>query len=174
MNKEEKSLMIDKLTQVLADNNVVYLADTSELTVEDTNALRSACFKNDIQLTVVKNTLLQKAIEKVDGKDFSELSEVLSGPTSIMIAEVGNAPAKVIKEFRKKHDKPLLKGAYVDSAVYIGDSQIETLANIKSKEEVIGDIIMLLQSPAKNVISGLKSSGGTIAGLLKTLEERAQ
>ena len=174
MNKEEKSLMIDKLTQVLADNNVVYLADTSELTVEDTNALRSACFKNDIQLTVVKNTLLQKAIEKVDGKDFSELSEVLSGPTSIMIAEVGNAPAKVIKEFRKKHDKPLLKGAYVDSAVYIGDSQIETLANIKSKEEVIGDIIMLLQSPAKNVVSGLKASGGTLAGLLKTLEERAQ
>ena len=174
MNKEEKSLMIDKLTQVLADNNVVYLADTSELTVEDTNALRSACFKNDIQLTVVKNTLLQKAIEKVEGKDFSELSEVLSGPTSIMIAEVGNAPAKVIKEFRKKHDKPLLKGAYVDSAVYIGDDQVEALVNIKSKEELIGDVIMLLQSPAKNVISGLKSSGGTIAGLLKTLEERAQ
>ena len=174
MNKEEKSLMIDKLTQVLADNNVVYLADTSELTVEDTNALRSACFKNDIQLTVVKNTLLQKAIEKVEGKDFSELSEVLSGPTSIMIGEVGNAPAKVIKEFRKKHDKPLLKGAYVDSAVYIGDDQVEALVNIKSKEELIGDVIMLLQSPAKNVISGLKSSGGTIAGLLKTLEERAQ
>ena len=174
MNKEEKSLMIDKLTQVLADNNVVYLADTSELTVEDTNALRGACFKNDIQLTVVKNTLLQKAIEKVEGKDFSELSEVLSGPTSIMIAEVGNAPAKVIKEFRKKHDKPLLKGAYVDSAVYIGDDQVEALVNIKSKEELIGDVIMLLQSPAKNVISGLKSSGGTIAGLLKTLEERAQ
>lgn len=112
-------------------------------------------------------------MDRVEDKDFGDLRAVLSGPTSIMFAEVGNAPAKVIKDFRKKSDKPLLKGAYVEEAVYIGDEQLDALVSIKSKEELIGDIINLLQSPAKNVISGLKGQGGKIAGILKTLEERA-
>ena len=112
-------------------------------------------------------------MDKVEDKDFGDLKETLSGATSIMFSEVGNAPAKLIKDFRKKNDKPLLKGAWIDTGVYIGDDQLQTLVDIKSKEELLGDIISLLQSPAKNVVSGLKNAGGTIAGLLKTLEERA-
>ncbi|HET8854692.1 MAG TPA: 50S ribosomal protein L10, partial [Salinimicrobium sp.] len=133
--------------------------------------LRRACYKADIKLAVVKNTLLAKAMESSD-KDFGDLPTILKGNTSIMFSQTGNAPAKVIKEFRKKSDKPLLKGAFVEEAVYVGDDYLETLVNIKSKEEVIGDIIGLLQSPAKNVVSALKSGGGKIAGILKTLSEK--
>ncbi|MDB9914050.1 50S ribosomal protein L10, partial [Flavobacteriaceae bacterium] len=132
---------------------------------------RRACYKAGVKLEVVKNTLLKKAMESSD-KDFGELPEVLKGNTSIMLAETSNAPAKVIKAFRKKSDKPLLKGAFIEEAIYVGDDQLDTLVNIKSKDELIGDIIGLLQSPAKNVISALKSSGGTIAGIVKTLSER--
>ena len=133
--------------------------------------LRRASFKAGVRLNLVKNTLLAKAMESCD-KDFGELSEVLKGNTSLMIAEAGNAPAKVIKEFRKKSDKPLLKGAFIEEAVYVGDEMLDTLVEIKSKEEMIGEIIGLLQSPAKNVISALKSGGGKLAGIMKTLSER--
>lgn len=172
MTKEEKSQYIEDLSERLAESGVFYLADTAELTVEKVNLLRRKCFNSNIELKVVKNTLLQKALERIEDKDFSELYGVLAGPTSIMFAEAGNAPAKLIKDFRKKEDKPILKAAYIDESVYVGDDQLDFLVAIKSKEELIGDIIGLLQSPAKNVISGLKSAGGTIAGILKTLEER--
>lgn len=173
MTKEEKALYIDELTAELKEAGIFYLADTAELTVETINQLRAKCFSNNIRLKVVKNTLLEKAMDRIEDKDFGDLRGVLSGPTSIMFAEVGNAPAKVIKDFRKKNDKPVLKGAYVEEAVYIGDDQLDSLVSIKSKDELIGDIIGLLQSPAKNVVSGLKGQGGKIAGILKTLSERA-
>jgi len=136
-----------------------------------TSDLRRACFKANIKLSVVKNTLLAKAMEASE-REFGELPEVLKGNTSLMFSEVGNAPARLIKNFRKKSDKPLLKGAFVEEAIYIGDESLDTLTSIKSKEEMIGEIIGLLQSPAKNVISGLKSGGGKLAGILKTLSER--
>jgi len=173
MTREEKAKYIDELTEQLKASNVIYLTDTAELTVDVISNLRRRAFKANVSLRVVKNTLLAKAMDKVEDKDFGDLKETLSGATSIMFSEVGNAPAKLIKDFRKKNDKPLLKGAWIDTGVYIGDDQLQTLVDIKSKEELLGDIISLLQSPAKNVVSGLKNAGGTIAGLLKTLEERA-
>lgn len=171
MTREEKSKVIETLTAQLADNNNIYLADISGLDAGSTNNLRRACFKAGVQLSVVKNTLLKKAMEGSD-KDFGDLPSTLKGNTSIMIAEVGNAPAKVIKEFRKKSDKPLLKGAYIQEAVFIGDNQLDSLVALKSKDELIGEIVGLLQSPAKNVISALKSGGGKLAGILKTLSEK--
>ena len=173
MTREEKATVIKDLTAQLADNPNIYLADISGLNAVDTSNLRRACFKANIKLAVVKNTLLAKAMEASD-KEFGELPEVLKGNTSLMLSETGNAPAKLIKNFRKKSEKPVLKGAFIEEAVYIGDENLEALVNIKSKEEVIGDIIGLLQSPAKNVISGLKSGGGKLAGILKTLEERTE
>jgi large subunit ribosomal protein L10 len=173
MNREEKARYIDELAAQLTEANVIYLADTAELTVETINQLRRKCFQSNISLRVVKNALLAKAMERVEGKNFGDLPTVLSGATSVMISEVGNAPAKLIKDFRAKNQKPILKGAYIEEAVFIGDNQLDALVAIKSKEEVIGDIIGLLQSPAKNVISALKGQGGKIAGILKTLEERA-
>lgn len=172
MTKDEKSKYIEDLSAKISESGVFYLADTAALTVEKTNDLRRKCFNNNIELKVVKNTLLQKALERIEDKDYSELYGVLAGPTSIMFSEVGNAPAKLIKDFRKKNDKPLLKAAYIEEAIYIGDESLDTLESIKSKEELIGEIVGLLQSPAKNVISGLKSSGSKLAGILKTLEER--
>ncbi len=171
MTREEKSVVIEDLTAQLTDNSVLYLADISGLDAGTTSNLRRACFKANVKLAVVKNTLLAKAMEAAD-KEFGELPTVLKGNTSIMFSETGNAPAKVIKEFRKKNEKPLLKGAFVEEAVYVGDEYLETLVNIKSKEEVIGDIVGLLQSPAKNVISALKSGGGKLSGILKTLSEK--
>ena len=172
MTREEKSQVIQDLTGKLTDNPVIYLADISGLNASDTSNLRRACFKANVKLAVVKNTLLAKAMESSD-KDFGELPNVLKGNTSLMMAEIGNAPAKVIKAFRKgKNEKPILKGAYVEEAVYVGDDQLDNLVNIKSKEEVIGDIIGLLQSPAKNVISALQSGGGKIHGILQTLSEK--
>ena len=152
MTREEKSQVIQDLTSTLADTDTIYLADISGLDALSTSNLRRACFKANVKLAVVKNTLLSKAMEASD-KEFGELKDILKGNTSIMIAEAGNAPAKVIKEFRKKSDRPLLKGAYVEEAVYIGDEQLNALVNIKSREELIGDIVGLLQSPAKNGIS---------------------
>ena len=171
MTREEKSRVIEDLTAQLTDNTTIYLADISGLDARKTSNLRRACFKADVQLSVVKNTLLAKAMDGSE-KDFGDLPSVLKGNTSIMFSETGNAPAKVIKEFRKKSDKPLLKGAFVEEAIYVGDEYLENLVNIKSKEEVIGDIIGLLQSPAKNVISALKSGGGKLSGILKTLSEK--
>lgn len=171
MTREEKSQVISDLTGKLTENQVIYLADISGLNALATSNLRRACFKANVKLSVVKNTLLAKAMESSE-KDFGELPSTLKGNTSLMIAETGNAPAKVIKEFRKGADKPILKGAYVEEAVYIGDDQLESLVNIKSKEELIGDIIGLLQSPAKNVISALQSGGGKIHGILQTLSEK--
>ena len=171
MTREEKSQVIQDLTATLARTNTIYLADISGLDALATSNLRRACFKANVQLAVVKNTLLSKAMEASD-KEFGELQDVLKGNTSLMISEASNAPAKVIKEFRKKSDKPLLKGAYIEEAIYVGDDQLEALVNVKSKEELIGDIITLLQSPAKNVISALQSSGGKLSGILQTLSEK--
>ncbi len=147
------------------------LADISGLNASQTSNLRRACFKANVKLEVVKNTLLKKAMDNSE-KELGELADVLKGNTSLMIAEAGNAPAKVIKEFRKKSDKPILKGAYIEEAIYVGDDQLDTLVSIKSKEELIGDIIGLLQSPAKNVISALQSGGSKLSGILKTLSEK--
>ncbi len=171
MTREEKSQVIETLTAQLADNSNIYLADISGLDAGNTSNLRRACFKAGIQLAVVKNTLLKKAMESSD-KDFGELTEILKGNTSLMFSETGNAPAKVIKEFRRKSDKPVLKGAYIQESIYVGDNQLDNLVDLKSKDELVGEIIGLLQSPAKNVISALKSGGNTIAGLVKTLSER--
>ena len=171
MTREEKSQVIQDLTAILADTSTIYLADISGLNATATSNLRRACFKANVQLSVVKNTLLSKAMEASD-KDFGELQTVLKGNTSIMLAETGNAPAKLIKDFRKKSNRPLLKGAFVEESVYIGDDQLDNLVNIKSKEELIGDIITLLQSPAKNVISALQSGGQKLSGILTTLSEK--
>jgi large subunit ribosomal protein L10 len=173
MTREEKAKYIDDLAAELSEANIFYLADTAELTVEVVNNLRRRCFQSNIRMRVVKNTLLQKAMDRVEGKDFGNLGETLSGATSIMFAEVANVPGKLIQEFRKKNEKPVLKGAYIEEAIFIGDNQLEALATLKSREELIGDIIGLLQSPAKNVVSGLTGAGSKIAGILKTLEERA-
>lgn len=173
MTKEEKAKYIDDLAAELKASSIIYLTDTSELTVESVNNLRRKCFNSNIRLRVVKNTLLSKAMDKVEGKNYGQLKDTLAGQTSIMFSEIGNAPAKLIQDFRKTNEKPILKGAYIEEAVYVGDNQLAALVSIKSKEEVIGDIIGLLQSPAKNVISALKGQGGKIAGILKTLEERA-
>ena len=170
MTREEKSVAINEILEVLKSNQNIYLADISGLNALETSNLRRMCFKAGVKLSVVKNTLLEKAMDDSE-KDFGELKETLKGNTSVMIAEVSSAPAKVIKNFRKKSEKPVLKGAMIEEDIYIGDDQIEALFNLKSKEEVIGEIITLLQSPAKNVISALKSSSGKIAGLVKTLSE---
>ena len=171
MTREEKSQVIEELTARLADNTNIYLADISGLDAGNTSNLRRACFKAGVKLSVVKNTLLEKAMEASE-RDFGELPEVLKGNTSVMYSETGNAPAKVIKAFRKKSDKPLLKGAFIEESIYIGDEQLDMLVDIKSKEELIGEIIGLLQSPAKNVISALQSSGGKLSGILKTLSQK--
>lgn len=159
MTREEKSIAIEDLTAKLAGVNVIYLADTSGLDADTTSNLRRACFKAGIKLEVVKNTLLEKAMEASD-TDFGDLPSVLKGNTSLMIADVANAPAKIIKEFRKKGQKPILKGAYITEDVYIGDDNLERLASIKSRAEVIGEIIGLLQSPAQRVISALQNQQG--------------
>lgn len=172
MTREEKNKQIEDLLIILDATNNLYIADTSGLNAQQTSDLRRACFKADIEMTVVKNALLKKAMER-SSKNFDDIYEALKGNSSIMISEVGNAPAKLIKDFRKKGNKPQLKAAYIDEAIFVGDNQLDTLVNLKSKNELIGDIILLLESPMKNVISALQGGGGqTIAGLLKTLEER--
>tara|TARA_B100000530_G_scaffold292378_1_gene209460 strand:- start:17 stop:541 length:525 start_codon:yes stop_codon:yes gene_type:complete len=171
MTKEEKVLEIESLTTRLKDVKNLYITDIAGLNALETSNLRRMCFKAGIKLSVVKNTLLERAM-KSSGKDFGELKDLLKGNTSLMFSESGNGPAKIIKDFRKKSDKPILKGAFIEETVYIGDDQINQLVALKSKEEVIGDIISLLQSPAKNLISALKSGGGKVSGILKSLSER--
>ncbi len=171
MTREEKSQVIEELTAQLAESSNFYLTDISGLNAVATSDLRRACFKANVRLAVVKNTLLEKAMEASD-KDFGALPTTLKGNTSVMYSETGNAPAKVIKAFRKKSEKPFLKGAYIEEAVYIGDDQLDMLVDIKSREEIIGEIIGLLQSPAKNVVSALQSSGGKLSGIIKTLSQK--
>ena len=173
MTREEKSKAITEITDVLSQNEIIYLTDISGLNSIETSNLRRLCFKSGVKLEVMKNTLLEKAMTASD-KEFGDLLDTLKGNTSVMVADVGNAPAKVIKDFRKKSDKPILKGAIIESDIYLGDDQLELLANIKSKEEIIGEIILLLQSPAKNVISALKSSGNKLSGIIKTLSDREE
>ena len=171
MNKEEKVKAVEELKGQLADYKSIYLTDIAGLNAVQTSKLRRECFNSNVKLSVVKNTFLERAMSESEN-DFGELKELLKGNTTIMLSTIGNSPAKVIKKFRKDGDKPILKGAFVDEAIYIGDEHIDALFNLKSKEEVIGEIITLLQSPAKNVISALKSSSGKIAGLVKTLSEK--
>ncbi|MCD4696282.1 MAG: 50S ribosomal protein L10 [Bacteroidales bacterium] len=171
MRKEEKDQLVASLVDEINNNNIIYLADTSELNAEDTSNLRRQCFKKEIKLTVVKNTLLKRAMKKSD-KNLEELYDALKGPTSLMFSETGNVPAKLIKEFRKKSEKPVLKGAFVEEVSYLGDDQLDLLVSIKSKDELIADLMALLQSPMKNVISALQSGGQNLTGVLKTLSEK--
>ena len=173
MNKVQKGEIIETLTQKFNEYNFIYVTDLSGLNAEKTSALRRELFKNGVELEVAKNTLIEKAFER-SNKDCSKLVDTLKGNTALMFATDSKTPAKVIKEFRKKDAIPALKGAYIDSDIFIGDSQLEALVALKSKNELIGEIVGLLQSPAKNVISALQSSGGKLAGIVKTLSERPE
>ena len=175
MKREQKTQIIEDLKEKISNANFFYLTDSSTLTVEEINKFRSLCFDKDVTMQVVKNTLLSKALEPLieENEVYKDLLPSLKGPTSLMISNNPKAPAEIIKEFRKGNEKPVLKAAYIDASIYVGDDQLEGLSIIKTKEELVGEIIGLLQSPAKNVISGLKSAGSTLAGLMQTLEERA-
>ena len=173
MTREEKNQLIDSIAEKLANNTNIYLADISDLDSEFTHQLRALCFKKEIQLQVVKNTLLKQAMEKAD-RDFEPLYEILTGPTSLMFSEVGSEPAKLIKEFRKTSDRPILKGAYIEDVTYIGDDQIDFLASIKSKNELIADLVALLQSPLTNVMSQLNSGSNILTGVIKTMSEKTE
>jgi large subunit ribosomal protein L10 len=171
MRREEKDVIIENLAQRLNDTKHFYLTDISELNAEETSNLRRKCFEKEISLLVVKNTLLRKAMEKSEGA-YDDLYDVLKDSTSIMFCETGNTPAKLIKELRKTMERPLIKAAFVEESIYIGDDQLEALSNIKSKDELLGDLLTLLQSPATNLVSALASSGNKMAGALKTLSEK--
>lgn len=175
MKKEEKEKVIETLSSTLKSASNFYVTDISDLNVEKTNELRRLCFKRNIKLTVVKNTLLKKAMERSE-RNFESLYPVLNGGTSLMMCDTANIPAKLITEFRKtfKMEKPILKGAFIEESTYIGNDQLAVLVSLKSKNELIGDIIGLLQSPAKNVISALQSGGHTISGIVKTLSEKPE
>lgn len=168
-------MVVEELKNKFADTSFFYIADSSGLTVDQINKFRGMCYEKGVEMRVVKNTLIRKALEAVsEDKGYEELYDSLKGPSSLMFAEIANTPAKVIEEFRRSFDKPILKAAYIDSGIYIGDDALKDLSALKSKEELVGEIILLLQSPAKNVISSLKSGGSTIAGLVKTLQDRAE
>lgn len=171
MRREEKDVIIEGLAQRLNETKHFYLTDISTLNAEETSNLRRECFEKEIGLLVVKNTLLRQAMEKSEG-DFNDLYDVLKDSTSIMFCETGNTPAKLIKEMRRTMEKPVLKAAFVEESIYVGDDQLEALSNIKSKDELLGDLAMLLQSPARNLVSALASSGSQLAGALKTLSEK--
>ena len=172
MKKEDKAIVIDKIVETLKAYNGFYLVETAGLNAEKTSQLRRACFKADIKLMVVKNTLLHKALESLDA-DFSEIYPALKGSTSLMCTNVGNAPAKLLKDFVKKGDTlPALKAAYVEETVYLGADQLDALAAIKSKNELIADVVALLQSPAKNVVSALQSGATKLHGILETLSNK--
>src|SRR5574344_559925 len=171
MKIEQKSQIIDAIAKDLATYPNVYVTDISGFSVETVNQLRRLCYRRDIKLKVVKNTLLKRAMDQSE-LDYSEIYPALAGTTSNMLSTTGNAPARLIKEFRAKNKKPRIKAAFIESAPYFGDDQLDALCNIKSREELIGDIVGLLQSPAKNVISALHSGGGKLAGIVKTLSER--
>ncbi len=176
MTREEKEQIIGELSQKFADNAHFYVTDASGFTVEQINNFRRMCFKSGVEYRVYKNTLIQKALERQEGVDYSPIFNVLSGFSGVMFSkEIGNAPAKIIKEFRKKMEgKPVLKAASIGSDFFIGDENLDTLNDLKSKNELIGEVISLLQSPAKNVLSALLSGKQTVAGLVKALEERGK
>ncbi|MEI6019884.1 MAG: 50S ribosomal protein L10 [Bacteroidota bacterium] len=161
MNKTEKTQVIEALVEKLNANDKIYLADCSTLTVEKVNAFRKQCFEKKISVTVVKNTLLKKAIERANDSRLAELIPALKGETALMFTDISNAPAKVIKEFRKADKKPALKGAYVEEMIFLGDSQLDALVGLKSKNELIADVIMLLQSPIKRVLGALENKSGS-------------
>jgi len=171
MNKEEKHELVLALTEQIKEYGNFYITDTSNLTVEKVNNIRRKCFESDITMQVAKNSLIKKAMEAAGG-DFAPMYDVLKGSSSILFSKSATAPAKLIKQLRKSGDKPILKAAYIDSSIFIGDNQIDTLIALKSKEQLIGEIVGLLQSPAKNVISALQSGGNILAGVVKTLQER--
>jgi large subunit ribosomal protein L10 len=171
MRKEEKHEVVLALTETIAEYGNFYITDTANLSVAKVNDIRRKCFESGIKMQVAKNKLIRKAMEASEG-DFSEMFDVLKGSSSILFSKTANAPAKLIKQLRKSGDKPVLKAAYIDSAIFIGDNQLDALVNLKSKEQLVADIIALLQSPAKNVISGLQSGGNKLAGIVKTLQER--
>lgn len=172
MKKEDKTAIIEQITATLKEYNHFYLTDTSSLNAEKTSELRRVCYKNDIKLVVVKNTLLKKALESLNS-DFSPLYDSMKGSTSLMFCNTGNAPAKILETY-KKQGVPALKAAYVEESFYVGADQLDALVHIKSKNELIADVVALLQSPAKNVISALQSGGNTLHGVLQTLSEREQ
>ena len=172
MRKEDKSTIISQLAEIVKQYGHFYLVDTTAMDAAATSALRGKCFKAGIKMVVVKNSLLEKALMTIEGVDYSPLFATLKGTTAVMFSEVANAPAKLLKEY--KDGVPSLKAAYAEEGIYVGVDQLDALANIKSKNEVIADIVALLQSPAKNVISALQSGGNTIHGVLKTLGERAE
>lgn len=171
MIKEDKNQLINALTEQLKSCETLYLTDISDLDAEKSSKLRRLCFRRDVRLQVVKNTLLRIAMERSE-RDFSELYDVLTGHTSLMFAESGNTPARLIQEFRKESNRPILKGAYVQEMVFIGDDKIDMLVNLKSKNELVADVIALLQSPMRNVLGALQSGGHILSGVLKTLSEK--
>ena len=171
MNREEKNAIIDELAANLKEYQYVYVTDSSNLSANSNNDLRKLLHKNGVKMQVIKNTFVHKALERGD-VEWGELKDTLKGTTALLFASNPKAPAIAIKEFRKKSDRPILKGAYIDSDVFIGDDQLGALVDLKTREELVGEIIGLLRSPANNVVSALKSSGNTIAGILKTLSER--
>lgn len=173
MDKATKQVAIAELTEKFSKATNFYLADASHMNVEQINKLRRICFKQGVEFKVAKNTLIRKALESI-GTNYNDLFDSLNGPTSLMFSETGSIPAKVIKEFRKTGDRPVLKAAYIDSAIYIGDASLDELSKLKTKFELIGEIVGILQSPAKNVIGALQSGGQKMAGILKTLEDRPQ
>jgi len=173
MKKEDKKQIIDELSEMLSNTPHFYLTDTSGLNAKQTAALRRSCFEKGVKLRVVKNTLLEIALKKATD-NLDELKQVLKGQTAIMVSEVGNMPAKIIEEFRKQSDKPILKAAFVEESIYLGDDQIKILSSLKSKDELLADIILLLQSPIKNVISSLESGKNILAGLVKTISDNKQ
>ncbi len=175
MTKAEKTAVIEELQEKLDNIQFFYLADASTMTVAQVNEFRGKCFEKGIEMRVIKNTLAKKAMEsKPEDRNYNALFEALKGPTAILFTDTANVPAKLLKEFRKTNERPLLKAAYIDSDVFIGDDQIETLSTLKSKEDLLAELIGLLQSPMKNVISALQSGGNTLSGLLKALEERGE
>lgn len=175
MNKQEKNKKVEELTAVLNENKNFYLADTSTITGIKINAFRRICYEKNVNMSVVKNTLLRKAMEKADNAAaFAPLYDTLVGNTAILYASQPSDPARVIKQFRTENDKPLLKGAFIEESVYLGDESLEALSALKTKNELIADIIALLQSPAKNVIGALQSGGNKLSGIVKTLSEREE
>jgi len=171
MKREDKNIIIDQLTDRLNAAKAIYITDIADLNAEDTSNLRRMCYAKDIELTVVKNALLKQAFMK-SNLDVEELYKVLNGPTSLMICDVANGPANLIKDFRRKKAKPIIKGAYVEESIYIGDNQLEALTNIKSKNELIADLVYQLKSPMLKVVSGLQSGSNIITGVLKTLANK--
>lgn len=175
MTRNEKRTAVAELSNKFSESPFFYLADSSAMTVAQVTDFRRKCYEQGVEMKVVKNTLAIKAIEQLENKDlYNDVLPLLKGHTALLFTSTANAPAKILKEFRKKSEKPLLKGAFIDSDVFVGDEQISTLSSLKSKEDLIGDIIMLLQSPMKNVISSLQSGGQTLSGLLKALESRGE